>query len=204
MYNDYYVYCHRRMDNNEIFYVGKGRKYRAYEKHRNKTKKWIKINEEANGHIVEILFMNLTNKEAILKEIELLNDQSLNLVNVSKNNSRNKIPIDELKELIYYDESSPSCFRWKVDRPNINRNNSKSKHDIVGSRSKEGRYRLKYKNIKIYMHRLVWAWFNGDCDSEDLVINHIDLNKENNKIENLELVSHKENTNHYFNHKNCS
>ena len=44
-------------------------------------------------------------------------------------------------------------------------------------------------------HRCVWVWFNGDIPN-GLEVNHIDANRENNKIENLELVTHSENIQH--------
>lgn len=44
-------------------------------------------------------------------------------------------------------------------------------------------------------HRVVWAWHNGAIP-EGREINHIDFNRSNNHIENLELVSHSENMQH--------
>lgn len=41
-------------------------------------------------------------------------------------------------------------------------------------------------------HRVVWVWHNGAIP-EWLVINHKDYNRANNKIENLELMTQKEN-----------
>lgn len=54
------------------------------------------------------------------------------------------------------------------------------------------------KKIKqIQLHRLIWAYFNG-IPSDKLVINHIDGNKQNCALENLELVSIAENNKHAF------
>lgn len=47
---------------------------------------------------------------------------------------------------------------------------------------------------KKYIHRLVMEAFNP-TDNPELEINHIDENKENNMITNLEWVTHKENIN---------
>lgn len=41
-------------------------------------------------------------------------------------------------------------------------------------------------------HRVIWAWYNGAIPPE-MEINHKDYNTGNNHIENLELVTHKEN-----------
>lgn len=42
-------------------------------------------------------------------------------------------------------------------------------------------------------HRVVWVWHNGAIP-EGLVVNHKDYNRANNHIENLELMTQKENT----------
>lgn len=55
--------------------------------------------------------------------------------------------------------------------------------------SKDGK--LKSKDV----HRLVYEAFNGEIP-ENLQVNHIDENKTNNSIENLNLLSPKENTNY--------
>lgn len=51
------------------------------------------------------------------------------------------------------------------------------------------------KIIQIQLHRIVWAYFNGIPD-DNLVLNHIDGNKQNCALSNLELVSVKENNRH--------
>lgn len=68
-------------------------------------------------------------------------------------------------------------------------------------------YDLDMKPIKRYMrqvHRLVLETFNPVCNMENLQVNHIDGNKSNNKLSNLEWVTPKENTVHahkVLNHK---
>lgn len=48
-----------------------------------------------------------------------------------------------------------------------------------------------------YVHRLVWETFNGGIP-EGLIINHLDGNKKNNDLSNLELMTHSENIRHAF------
>ena len=48
------------------------------------------------------------------------------------------------------------------------------------------------KSRNYYLHRVVWFYFNGDIP-EDLVINHIDEDKSNNSLDNLELLSRPDN-----------
>lgn len=49
------------------------------------------------------------------------------------------------------------------------------------------------KNYYFCEHRVIWVWYNGAIP-EGLVINHKDYNRGNNHIENLELMTQKENT----------
>ena len=50
------------------------------------------------------------------------------------------------------------------------------------------RVTIHYKNE--YLHRIVARLFLGEIDGFD--VNHIDGNKENNNVSNLEIVTHKE------------
>jgi len=53
--------------------------------------------------------------------------------------------------------------------------------------------------VKKLVHRLVAEHFIGEKPSENHQINHKDLNKTNNKVNNLEWVTCKENVNHKIN-----
>jgi poly-beta-hydroxyalkanoate depolymerase len=44
---------------------------------------------------------------------------------------------------------------------------------------------------KFYVHRLIWVFHNGSLN--DLDVDHIDGNRDNNKIENLRLVNSQKN-----------
>lgn len=46
----------------------------------------------------------------------------------------------------------------------------------------------------ILWHRVIWQYFNGDIP-DDMQVNHIDEDKTNNALSNLNLVTAKENTN---------
>lgn len=64
-----------------------------------------------------------------------------------------------------------------------------TKYNFVGLRKNKS-----VKHIKI--HKLVAIAFLGHkSDGHKLVVNHKDFNKLNNHIENLEIVTHRENTN---------
>lgn len=78
----YYVYLHRRLDDNSVFYVGKGKKKRAWvTKSRNKHWKHI---VEKHGYTVEIFKDNLTEQEAFKLEEEQIKFYGLdNLSNMT-------------------------------------------------------------------------------------------------------------------------
>lgn len=59
-----YVYCHYRIDTNEVFYIGKGQQRRAYSKQK-RNNYWKNIVNKAKGFTVEILAKNLTTQEAL-------------------------------------------------------------------------------------------------------------------------------------------
>jgi hypothetical protein len=70
---EYYVYEHWRSDRNECFYVGKGKKFRAYT-HWNRNKTHRSITEELSrngyGFDVRLVFTGLSNEDALRIEEE--------------------------------------------------------------------------------------------------------------------------------------
>ena len=56
----------------------------------------------------------------------------------------------------------------------------------VGWNTGNGYLRTDVDGKKYYVHRLVWLYHNGPCEYH--LIDHIDGNKKNNKIENLRLA----------------
>jgi hypothetical protein len=63
------------------------------------------------------------------------------------------------------------------------------KHYFVASLCKNAKY------IRRSVHRMVWEAFNGPIEGR-LEINHKDLNRSNNRLENLEVVTHQQNLQH--------
>lgn len=74
------------------------------------------------------------------------------------------------------------------------------KRRLRGHPTVDGYYLVKLylKNGKtkdFYYHRVIWYYFNGDIP-KNLQVNHIDENKANNSLSNLELLSPKDNINY--------
>lgn len=77
-------------------------------------------------------------------------------------------------------------------------NHIRSKKGTLSSKLMRNGYYMtsaQYDNKVYYFmeHRVIWVWNNGAIPN-GLVINHKDYNRANNAIENLELMTQKENT----------
>lgn len=64
--------------------------------------------------------------------------------------------------------------------------------DIAGSKTKTGYKIVSVKGKQYYIHRLVWIYHNGDIP-KGIEIDHINGVRDDNRIENLRLVTHQEN-----------
>lgn len=70
---------------------------------------------------------------------------------------------------------------------------SKRTGNKVGQPNTEGYIRVRGGNGKEYRaHRVIWSLFNGEIP-EGMLIDHIDGNKQNNKIDNLRLATRTQN-----------
>jgi hypothetical protein len=57
--------------------------------------------------------------------------------------------------------------------------------------------------IKVLKHRFIWTYFNGPVPA-DVEIDHIDGDKLNNKLSNLQLLTHAENIRKHYRENNTS
>lgn len=96
----------------------------------------------------------------------------------------------------YYDESSPSCLRWK----NGTNSGRKKPHDVAGSKVFQTHSKKPYAwfvgriNGQMWaVHRIIYWLINGDFDNT-LYVDHIDRNPFNNTISNLRLLSQADNS----------
>lgn len=75
----------------------------------------------------------------------------------------------------------------------------KNKCKLTGlTKTKSGYLRVGVKGKVMYVHRLVMLSF---CGKSDLTVDHIDGNKENNNLNNLEYVTQTENAKRFHDKK---
>lgn len=110
-------------------------------------------------------------------------------------------PLEYLKEILELDPSLPSGLRWKLKPPeyykSINCYLRFVKHfcgKMAGFSHAIRKYFLVFINYNgkarnYRAHRIVYSLYHNIDISNELVIDHIDRNPKNNKIENLRLVS---------------
>lgn len=191
--NNCCVYLHRRADDNEVFYIGSGTQGKRENHFSNRSKAWQEVKQK-HGVIVEIYRKDLDLTSARQLEYQLVNYGNYPfLVNsrpVIKQNTL--ISKSDIEDFIYYDETSPTCLRWKIcgGRRKINK--------PVGSFifDKQGKplcvtARINEKTTRV--SRFIWVLFN-DYLPDNMVIDHIDNNPHNNKISNLRCITSAENS----------
>lgn len=88
----------------------------------------------------------------------------------------------------YYDPTSPTGLRWKVDNNVGNPKCKRRSGDIAGNTktTKGMTYStVSHKDLNYYAHRVIWIMHNGYLD-KNLVVDHI--YGFSNNIENLRVV----------------
>lgn len=181
--NKYYVYCHCFKDTNEIFYIGKGSGRRVFSKCR--TPLWKSLVASREYYSMKIKD-NLEENEAIDLENELLLEFNTEANIAQKSNKVKKIVYDYIKEIVEYDETSPTFLRYLVPRAN----GAIPAGSVAGSFDSEGYGQVYIKDRLYKIHRVIYCLFLKSDLNSNLLVDHIDRNKSNNNISNLRLTNH--------------
>lgn len=190
------VYIHRRKDNNQIFYVGQGTLDRPKCRSR-KLKLWNEVVKSAGGFTYEIVEQNLSKDRALELENILIEFIGKQLTNNCKNSSEvSELNFLDFNDRYYVCDTSPSGLRYKkdiyADRPTIGDKILCHKiNTCVGSQSSSG-WQISWNRRSYRVHRVIWMLIHGKVNRH-MVIDHIDGNCFNNRIENLREVTHSEN-----------
>ena len=99
-----------------------------------------------------------------------------------------KIKLERLREVLRYDSDNGE-FWWRV-KP------SKYAHRVdisnpAGFVKPDGYRQIKIDGVTYREHRLAWLYVHGEWPAEQ--IDHIDLDRSNNRIDNLREATHSEN-----------
>lgn len=105
----------------------------------------------------------------------------------SAKTSREIKPLDlTQQELFELFELRNGQLFWKVKRKSV------SPGDLAGGRQSNGYWRIKINGRTYKRSRLVWLYVHG-IDSDPHLLDHINRDRSDDRVENLRLVTHAEN-----------
>ena len=91
-------------------------------------------------------------------------------------------------EVFYYDETSPTCLRWKIDIIFKGERLRVSAGDVAGNLCRDGQKKkcvnIRYAGKDYKAHRIIWEILKGSIPN-GMVIDHLNRNPWDNSIENL-------------------
>lgn len=186
---NYYVYLHRDIEGSVIL-VGKGVGKRCRAKS-GRPNAWFNAVDS-----YQIVQSNMDEIDALKLELKLISiyEKSGKLLNKSRGNR--VLDVSKIKASLSYCEDSPSCLIWIKPKTSGKGGNRMPVGTPAGCLSVKGdkpydkTYLVNIKSIGTHAaSRLVWAMFNGAEGMEHKVVDHIDGNPLNNRIENLRLVN---------------
>ncbi len=97
---------------------------------------------------------------------------------------------ERLREVLHYNPES-GIFTWRVRTTNCVKIG-----DIAGGDKGAGWHKIKIDGRNYFSHRLAWIYMHGSID-ENLVIDHINGVRSDNRIANLRLVTRAQNMKNY-------
>lgn len=183
--NNYYVYVHRDTTG-KVIYVGSGVNYR-YTQKQNRSKDWYEAT--VCGFTAEKVCECLDKSSA--RELEDLLIRMIGIENLTnKQHTAEVIEINnEVLSWFEYSTESPSGVIWKAGKY-IGK--VAGKRESRNNQNHRWRVTLPGTGVSLAVHRIVWALhYNLSTDS---VVDHIDGDPWNNRIENLRAVDMKTNS----------
>lgn len=104
----------------------------------------------------------------------------------------------QFRELFSYDKDS-GMLRWMPKKDgdlssarSVSSWNTKYAGRLAGSKGAAGYLRVNVQGKKHFVHRVVWVMANGEIPT-NMQIDHINHIRDDNRLQNLRLVTHQEN-----------
>ena len=147
---------------------------------------------ETHSTSIESLLFKIFNVDVVCEILEIDNEQWVDVIGyegeyqVSSHGRVKSLPriiMQNGKERIMYGHLT-----------SVKRNNGTGYINVLLSKGEDGRETK-------YVHRLVAEHFLHKPNNESTTVNHLDFNKTNNHISNLEWMNQVENNKHYFDNK---
>ena len=189
--NKSYVYVHRLMKTNEVFYVGSGKSCRMYSRH-GRSIPWNKIVKE-NDWFYSIIKSNMSKEEAANLEVALISiyKPRANIHNTTlEAKAFSPANIEFIRSRYVYSELSSTSLSYKSGN-NQHGFKKRVEGDDAGCLS-NGRHTVHIGNRNAMVSRVVWYLLKNE-DPVGFVIDHIDGNSLNNNISNLRKISGSDN-----------
>lgn len=185
------VYIHRLQGSNKVILVGHGTEIRARSK-QGRNKAWNDITKD-NPWYYTLIKRNMLKQDAADLEVKLINIYKACGNSKTTSTEPQKLDTVDIDRKFYYDETSPSGIRWKMDTTacwkkvkagSVAGSGRKHNGSLIYSVSVAGKQRLA--------HRVVWYLCTGN-DPIGYMIDHINGDTGDNRISNLRKVTSAEN-----------
>jgi hypothetical protein len=170
------------------------------------SKKYVR--ESVHRLVAKAFLPNPENKKTVNHKNHVRNDnrlENLEWATYSEQNVHSKLELykDEYSNTSYQPEETPDDVWRPTDNVKFHVSNTGKIKNVVRNRMKtitvdgRGYCTVHMSNKVFYIHRLVAKAFVPNF-SKDLVVNHIDGNKSNNHVSNLECVTQSQNIMHSY------
>jgi hypothetical protein len=192
--NNYCVYLHKKKNSPSVFYIGSGVQGKRELNFCGRSKSWQTIKEKY-GVDVEIYADNLTKSEARRLEQELIDSgKYCDLVNKrSVAAVENSLSATLFNKYLYLDSSSVTGLRWKIKMGARGKINQIAGTLIYDKLNRPRSSTIKVNKVNYRISRVVWALHYGEVPA-DMVIDHVNNNPHDNRIENLRCITQAENS----------
>jgi hypothetical protein len=175
----------------------------ALQERRSKSGKKLSKMVYAHRLVAEYFLENPNNYDIVHhKDGNRLNNNVENLewINVKEHNQHHNVNSSRKVTPKYFEKNLPG-EQWKVfPLNNLYEVSSCGRvRNIKTNRLLKIDDFQKYQRVKLndkkhyYLHRIVYCTFNNDFNLEGFVIDHIDNNPKNNKLDNLQKITQQEN-----------